>query len=112
MTLSTEMAIEVAKRHYDAIVKGDFNEWLKTLKEEYRSQANVRGSSIDFWWRTGRKMAELGVRYEFVRVDRIEEGYIKLFFKRIIGDNKQLGMPVPIHLVYENSEWKVIQPTY
>ena len=57
-------------------------------------------------------MAKKGVKYVFDRVDRVEQGYVKLFFKRLNIDGKQLGMPVPIHLRLEKEEWRVEQPSY
>jgi len=110
--LSVEEAVRVAEAHYRAIVEGDREAWLRTLALVYRERADVRGSSADFWWRAGRRMAEKGVTYVFDRVDRVEEDYVKLFFRRLDADGRQLGMPVPIHLRLEKDGWRVEQPSY
>lgn len=107
-----EDAIRVASKHYEELVRGNREEWLKTIVSSIRRQADVRGSSIDFWWRTGRKLAEKGVTYKFQRVDRIEKDRVKLFFLRVDKSGKQMGMPVPIHLVREDNKWWVNQPSY
>ena len=111
--LSLEEAIRVAEEHYDAVVSGDYEAWLNTLTSDLRRQASIRGGTPDFWWRAGRAIVEKkGARYVFERVDRVEEGYVKLFFRRVRNDGSQLGMPVPIHLRLEEGEWKVEQASY
>ena len=105
-------AIEVAKLHYDLLSKSK-EEWAETIKEFLRKQfLTARGSSPEFWYNAGRKMVEKGVHYEFDHVDTEEENYVKLFFKRIDKDGKQMGLPVPIHLIKENGEWRVEMASY
>ena len=94
--LSLEEVIRVTGKHYDAVVRGDYEAWLNTLTSDLRRQASIRGETPDFWWWAGRAIVEeKGVRYVFERVDRVEESYVKLFFRRVRSDGSQLGMLVP-----------------
>lgn len=112
MNKEVDEIVDVASRHYGEIVKGDWDGWVGTLAPRLQRTADVRGSSADFWWRAGRRMAEKGVTYEFHHVDYIEDERAKLFFKRIDKDGRQLGLPVPIYLVKVEGKWWVDQPTY
>ena len=104
--------VRVATKHYSDMVSGDWDGWLSTIDPVISRLADVRGSSIDFWWRAGRKMAEKGVTYRFQRVDYVENNRAKLFFLRLDKDGKQMGLPVPVHLMKKNGRWWVVQPTY
>lgn len=111
--LRTGTAREVAELHYQAVVEGNLDLWRATLKADYRPMVGRRGSTPDFWWRTGRKYAtEYGVTYRFLRVDRADEHRQKLFFERLNADGTPRGMPVPIHLVRGEEGWRVEMATY
>ncbi|HDI31921.1 MAG TPA: hypothetical protein ENF80_03790 [Thermofilum sp.] len=110
-----EKAIEVASNHYRFLQEGKYEEWLSTLTKDLRETASVRGSSPDFWWRTGRRyVTAYGVRYEYYKVDeRLSRATkVKIFFKRLNPDGTLRGSPVPIWLIKENEEWKVFQASY
>ncbi len=105
-------AIEVAQLHYD-LLKKSRDEWAETIQKQDREQLKrVRGTSAEFWYKTGRKRVEAGIKYVFDHVDTEEENYVKLFFKRIDKNGNQQGMPVPIHLVKEDGEWRVRMASY
>ncbi len=113
--LSIDDAIKVAQLHYDLLQQDDIEKWAETLTEENKRRAlnRMRGESPDFWWDTGRKYWEkYGVYYKFLRVDREEPDYCKLFFTRYNRDGSQRGSPVPIHLRKEGGKWKVEQASY
>ncbi len=113
--MSIKDAIEVAQRHYDLLQQDDKAKWAQTLTERNKQGAlnTARGNSADFWWETGRRYWEkYGVYYKFDRVAKEEPEYCKLFFKRFNRDGSQRGMPVPIHLIKENGEWKVETGSY
>ena len=106
-------ATEVAGAHYRALVEGDRELWLATLRERYRQSSDVRGSTPDTWWNAGRQMVDRhGVTYEFERVDNATESEQKLFFKRFNADGSQRGRPVPIQLFVEAGEWRVKVVSY
>jgi hypothetical protein len=104
---------EVASLHYQAIIDDNYDLWLATLTADNRGMADVRGSSPSLWWQTGRRYAEqYGVAYRFQRIDQEDAGYYKLFFERLNADGSPRGMPVPIHLVWEEDGWRVQTASY
>ena len=106
-------ATEVASVHYRALVEGDHELWLATLRERYRTSGEVRGSTPHTWWNAGRQMVDRhGVTYEFERVASASETEQKLFFKRFNADGSQRGRPVPIQLFVEDGEWRVKVVSY
>jgi|Deesub1362A_J573_1020465.scaffolds.fasta_scaffold02086_4 hypothetical protein len=104
---------QVAELHYRSIVEGDHSLWIETLSGENRAIAGRKGSSPDFWWKTGRHYAtKYGVTYRFQRVEYEEPNRCKLFFLRLNPDGSQRGSPVPIHLVREEEGWRVEIASY
>ncbi len=105
-------AVEVAKLHYD-LLKESRDKWAETIVKSLREQLKkVRGSSAEFWYNTGHRYAEKGIHYVFDHIDKEEEDYMKIFFKRLDKDGNQMGLPVPIHLVKEDGEWRVKMASY
>lgn len=105
---------EIATLHYDLMMKGDRDEWLKTMTKFHQERADRYGSSPDFYYRTGRKYVdELGYQYKFKNKveDQSDDKHIKFFFHRLSREGKKQGSgQVPIHVVKDkddNDEWRV-----
>ena len=109
-------ADEVAKKHYNLLMDDKYEEWLKTLNERARRQADttMRGFKAEFYWNSGRKwVTEYGIRYEFEREGRSFMANTRTFFFNRVGkDGKNVGHPVKIVMKPEDGEWKVSVPSY
>ncbi|MCD6458593.1 MAG: hypothetical protein J7K82_07055 [Thermoproteales archaeon] len=108
-------AILTAEKHYNSLMENDYKTWLETLSKDIKENADIKGSTAYFWWETGRRYVEkYGVRYEFHKIDArySSKNRVKIFFKRLNPDGSLRGSPVPIVLIVENHEWKVVQASY
>ncbi|NHJ03547.1 MAG: hypothetical protein EAX90_01900 [Candidatus Heimdallarchaeota archaeon] len=105
-------AKEIATLHYELLLEGNKEEWIKTIKKSLQSRIDDRGASPYYWWKTGRRYKEqYGYSYTYKLKDERQssENHIKLFFHRLNKEGNQQGQ-VPIHLIKdeeEDGEWRV-----
>ena len=103
-------ALEIATLHYELLLEGNKDEWVKTIRQSKQSTVNSRGHGPFYWWKTGQRYKEqYGYSYTFKHKDERQssEKHIKLFFHRINKEGKQQGQ-VPIHIIVdEDGEWRV-----
>jgi hypothetical protein len=105
-------AKEIATLHYELLLEGNKEEWLKTIKKFLRDRADSHGSSPYYWWKTGQRYKEqYGYSYTFKNKDERQSSdtHIKFFFHRLNKDGQKQGQ-VPIHVikdVEDDGEWRV-----
>lgn len=103
-------AKEIATLHYELLLEGKKEEWVKTIKQMLQPRVNDSGGSPFYWWKTGRRYQEqYGYSYTFKHKDERQSSdkHIKLFFHRLNKEGKPQGQ-VPIHIIIdEDGEWRV-----
>ena len=111
-------AREMADTHYQLVVAGEEEAWAKTfIASDYelytRAKENgISGHVLEGRWRSARRRAKNGVTWVYLRQESSSETEVKFFYKRVDGNGKQVGYPVPIRLVKEGDLWKVSGVTY
>ncbi|MDO8056811.1 MAG: hypothetical protein Q6361_08115 [Candidatus Hermodarchaeota archaeon] len=102
---------KVGQMHYDAAMKGDRTTWEATLTKRNQHTLDHRGTPF-YWWDTACQRAEIGVRYDFDREDKVTDTRAKLFYKRFNEDGSHRGKPVPLTLIKEEGEWRIHIASY
>ena len=107
-------AKQIAELHYKLLMQKKKAQWLKTIRKDYRDQAERYGSSPYFWWKTGRKRVdEQEFKYKYKKKDERygTEKRVKFFFHRLDKKGKPMGTgQVPIILIRDpedRNEWRV-----
>ena len=109
---------KLAEDHYQAGIEGRQADWIEFFLEQPREQYKralengVQGAELEFLWIASQRRAKQGVRYEFQRVDRVEDDNVKVYFKRYKEDGSFAGHPAPVIFHKENDEWKIYNVRY
>ena len=111
-------ARKLAEDHYQAAVEGRRSDWieyfLKQPREQYKAiiESGGHGCELEQLWIASQRRAKQGVRYEFLRVDRVEDDNVKLYFKRLKADGSPAGSPAPVIFHKEDGGWKIYNVRY